>query len=82
MASLGSSGVGQNETSDDEFDALYNAMEHLKRPDEDEKSFEEKLAVSYEPRHEKTCFCHMRTTKMQISLRFHTVWSAPLLFAT
>lgn len=44
MASLGSSGVGQNETSDDEFDALYNAMEHLKRPDEDEKSFEEKLA--------------------------------------
>ena len=76
MASLGSSGVGQNETSDDEFDALYNAMEHLKRPDEDEKSFEEKLAVSYEPRHDKTCFCHM-----QISLRFRTVWSAPLLFA-
>ena len=26
-----------------------------------------------EPRHEKTCFCHMRTTKAQISL--------PLLFA-
>ena len=22
-----------------------------------------------EPRHEKTCFCHMRTTKMQIRLR-------------
>ena len=26
-------------------------------------------------------FCHMRTTKAQISLRIHTVWSAPLLFA-
>ena len=34
----------------------------------------------YEPRHEKTC--HMRTTKVQISLRIHAVWSAPLLFAT
>ena len=39
---------------------------------------------SYEPRHEKTCFCHMRTTKAQISLRIRagcTGWSAPLLFA-
>ena len=35
----------------------------------------------YEPCHEKTCFCHMRTTKAQISLRIHPVWSAPLLFA-
>ena len=26
-----------------------------------------------EPRHEKTCFCHMRTAKAQISLRIHTV---------
>ena len=34
-----------------------------------------------EPRHEKTCFSHMRTTKVQISLRTHTVWWAPLLFA-
>ena len=24
--------------------------------------------------------CHMWTTKAQISLRIHTVWSAPLLF--
>ena len=40
------------------------------------------IAVLYdEPRHEKTCLCHMRTTKAQISLRIHTVWSAPLLFA-
>ena len=31
-----------------------------------------------EPRHEKTCFCHMRTTKAQISLRIRAVWSAPL----
>ena len=34
----------------------------------------------FEPRHEKTCFCHMRT-KPQISLRIHAFWSAPLLFA-
>ena len=30
-----------------------------------------------EPRHEKTCFLHMRTTKTQVSLRIRTVWSAP-----
>ena len=35
----------------------------------------------YEPRHEKTCLCHVRTTKAQISLRRCTVWLAPLLFA-
>ena len=29
----------------------------------------------------KSAFCHMRTTKAQISLRFRAVWSAPLLFA-
>ena len=28
---------------------------------------------SYEPHHEKTCLCHMRTTKMQISLHIRTV---------
>ena len=33
----------------------------------------------YEPYHEKTCLCHMRTTKVQISLRISAVWSAPLL---
>ena len=33
-----------------------------------------------EPRHEKTCYCHMRTTKAQISLHIRAVWSAPLLF--
>ena len=33
-----------------------------------------------EPHHEKTCFCPMRTTKAQISLRIHAVWSAPLFF--
>ena len=27
----------------------------------------------YEPRHEKTCLCHMRTTKAQISLRICAV---------
>ena len=26
-----------------------------------------------EPRHEKTCLCHMRTTKAQISLRIRAV---------
>ena len=36
------------------------------------------LQILFEPRHEKTCFCPMRTTKAQISLR----GSAPLLFAT
>ena len=34
-----------------------------------------------EPHHEKTQFCHMLTTKAQISLRIYVVWSAPLLFA-
>ena len=29
----------------------------------------------------KCVLCHMRTTKVQISLRIRTVWSAPLLFA-
>ena len=29
---------------------------------------------SNEPRHEKTCFSHMRTTKVQISLRIREVW--------
>ena len=29
--------------------------------------------VYTEPRHEKTCYCHMRTTKTQISLRIHAV---------
>ena len=38
-------------------------------------------AVWYEPRHEKTCFMPVRTTKAQISLRIRAVWSAPLLFA-
>ena len=38
------------------------------------------LRILIEPRHEKTCFCHMRTTKAQISLRIRAVWSAPLLF--
>ena len=38
------------------------------------------LQRSYEPRHEKTCLCYMRTTKVQISLRIRTVWSAPSLF--
>ena len=28
----------------------------------------------------KPVLCHMRTTKVQISLRIHAVWSAPLLF--
>ena len=34
---------------------------------------------TYEPCHEKTCLCHMRTTKAQISLRICTVWSASCL---
>ena len=34
--------------------------------------------VWYEPCQEKTCLCHMRTTKAQISLRIRAVWSVPL----
>ena len=33
-----------------------------------ERKCPELLLDKYEPRHEKTCFCHMRTTKPQISL--------------
>ena len=36
--------------------------------------------IIIEPHHEKTCFWHMRTTKMQISLRIRAVWSALVLF--
>ena len=32
----------------------------------------------YEPRHKKTCLCHMRPTKVQISLRICAVWSVRL----
>ena len=37
----------------------------------------------YEPRYEKTCLSHMRTTKLQISVRIMilTVFLAPFLFA-
>ena len=34
-------------------------------------------SLSYEPRHEKTYLCYMRTTKAQISLRIRAVRSAP-----
>ena len=34
-----------------------------------------------EPHREKTCLCHMQTTKAQNSLRIHAVWLAPLFFA-
>ena len=37
--------------------------------------------IVFEPRHEKTCFMPMQTTKAQISLRIRAVWSAPLLLA-
>ena len=40
------------------------------------------LHQNFEPYHEKICFYHVRTTKAQISLRIHTVWSAALLFAS
>ena len=39
------------------------------------------IVTLFEPRHEKICFCHMRTTKAQISLLIRAVWSAHLLFA-
>ena len=42
--------------------------------------FRNYCSLWYEPRHEKTCFCLMRTTKVQISLVICTVWSVPLLF--
>ena len=37
--------------------------------------------LSVESRHQKTRLYRMRTTKAQVSLRIHAVWSAPLLFA-
>ena len=46
-------------------------------------SFQKKCKVHeriFEPHHEKTCFCHMRTIKAEISLLICVVWSAPLLF--
>ena len=36
--------------------------------------------ISNEPHHDKTCFCHMQTTKAQISLRIRAVWWVTLLF--
>lgn len=44
-----SSAGGEEEMSDEGLDTLINAMEHLKKPDEEEKSFEEKLAVRVQP---------------------------------
>ena len=38
------------------------------------------LWILLELHHNKTCLCYMWTTKMQISLCIHAVWSAPLLF--
>ena len=32
-----------------------------------------KLCSYFEPCHEKTCLCHMQTTKAHISLHIHTV---------
>ena len=34
----------------------------------------------FQPHHEKTCLCHIRTTKTQSSLRIRAIWSASLLF--
>ena len=55
----------------------------LNRAGRNHKARPEPTTVVYidEPPHEKTCLCHMRTTKAQISLRICSVWSAPLLFA-
>ena len=53
----------------------------LRRYQCDHWSDRRKRWASGEPRQEKTCLCHMRTTKAQISLCIRTVWSAPLLFA-
>ena len=53
---------------------LGKVLEHIARHLDEQ-------GLMYEPRHEKTCFCHMQTTKVKISLRIHAVWSAPLLFA-
>ena len=46
---------------DENGDQLYG--EELTCPNDPTNS-----ADPEEPRHEKTCFCHMRTTKVQISL--------------
>ena len=45
---------------------------------------EQKILFEYflwfEPRHEKTCLCHIQTTKAHNNLGILTIWSAPLLF--
>ena len=38
-----------------------------------DKNYTTGMTCLYEPLHEKTCLCHMRTTKAQISLRIHAV---------
>ena len=38
-----------------------------------EQTQSNRLLFSNEARHDKTCFCYMRTTKAQISLRIRTV---------
>ena len=38
-----------------------------------ESAHVERVFITYEPRHEKTCFSHMRTTKVQISQRIRAV---------
>ena len=35
-----------------------------------------KVLIRYEPCHDKTCFCHMQTTKAQISLHIRALISA------
>ena len=48
----------------------------------DKGTIPQNISKIIQTRREKTCFSHMRTTKVQISLRIRAVWSAPLLFAT
>ena len=38
--------------------------------------FQASFAEIFEPRHDKTCLCHMRTTKMQMSLHIRGLISA------
>ena len=47
------------------FTKLYGFKGFARRPDS--------YIEPYEPCHKKTCFCNMRTTKAQISLRIRSV---------
>ena len=58
--------------------AFQNTFDYY-RKDQHGREASSVMVGSFEPRHEKTGLCHMRTTKVPISLLIRVVWAAPLL---